>query len=160
METKWFFGFYWMSTANCSCRFYKFSYGKDTFVAVNTGSYSQIHNSAVPGVHSNQWKWLNQTLAEGKAHTENLLAMIAHWDYTHAIGEFYTAYNQLESLFIAYPIDVHFQGHRHRNHTAQIGDTGVFLIETGSLIRGNYRIIEIQDSQVVGHPTYVLKRNP
>ena len=129
----------------------------DTFVIVNTGSYSRIHDTSLPGVHSNQWKWLNDTLTTAQKNPERLLALVSHWDYTQGISEDFHSYNQFQNLIDTYPIDVLFIGHQHRNREVSIENKTTKLIFTASLINGNYRIIEIKDSQAVKYDPQRLK---
>ena len=135
-------------------KFYSFPYGEDYFIGVDTGDYERIYETALEGIHAAQWPWLIQELEKQKSFHEGLLCVFAHYDYTQGVPESYNCSNQLVSLFNGYPVDLYLCGHGHNNLENKTGNYRTLFVETSSTIQGTYRVIEIENSKVVGYPVF------
>jgi len=135
-------------------KFYSFAYGDDYFIGVDTGDYEKIYETSLEGIHASQWPWLIRELDGQKGRPGGLLCVFAHYDHTQGVPEAYHCTDQLLSLFNLYPVNLYLWGHGHSNLEKETGNFRTLIVETGSTIQGTYRVIEIENSKVVGSPVF------
>lgn len=135
-------------------RFYSSSYGGDNYIFLNTGDFEKIYDTNLYGIHADQWHWLLGELEKAGLNPEGLLCLFAHYDYTEDLPGYYDFSRQLEGLFNKYPVDFYAYGHGHQNVEGFIGKKPVLSLETASTIKGQYRLIEVKNSQVKEHPVF------
>ncbi len=132
--------------------YYDFYYGDDHYVLLNTGSYTKIYEVNVADVITDQWGWVNESLEKDKAKPEGFLCLISHWDYTVSTGEFYREFDQIAELFKIFPVDLYLRGHVHNNREVFNDETSTWVIQSGSLLTSEYRVIEIENSRMKAYP--------
>jgi hypothetical protein len=138
--------------------FFTFDYGPDRFVGIDTGDYEKIYETPLEGIHAAQWPWLMGVMESSKLRPQGLLCLFAHYDHTQGLPEISGYSNQLVGLFDKYPVDLYLWGHGHTNNEESVGPRPTLSLETGSTQQGTYRVIEVQNSKVMGHQAMTAQK--
>ena len=128
--------------------FYAFSYGADRYVAVDTSSYERIHDRDLAGAHADQWSFLQGEL-ETSRRAHGLTVLFSHYDHTSVLGGRYPISHQLENLVRTAGVGLYLHGHLHTSYERP-GDP--VILATGTTLKGEYRVVEVNDSTIVRYP--------